>query len=618
MRHLSLKITALTIALAQVLAAPVSATSPVKPPRTIDDMRLLYCPAPLTVSEEEAMGNRVRAYSGKSVGRVPMPSPPQPPVVFDEPTAMAYRTMPAPPPAPPAPPARPAPPATSVAMSQPVAEMAMATTQRAMGKPYIGNPFPQNREKYAHKDDNRVQRTADNPVSTFSVDVDTGSYTNVRRMICSDNFLAADAVRAEEFLNYFDFNHPAPTSRAVPFRVTTELSQAVWNPQREVMMIGIKGYDVDQSQLPPANLVFLIDTSGSMDEPNKLPLVKYSMEKIISQLRPQDRVSIVTYAGSAGLVLEPTSGANKNKIRDAIKRMDAGGSTNGGEGIELAYATAKKNLMNNGINRIILATDGDFNVGTVNTEMLKNMVADQRKSGVSLTTLGFGSNNYNDELSEQLANIGNGNHAYIDSPFEADRVMRRELNSTLFTIAKDVKIQVEFNPALVSEYRLIGYENRMLNEEDFANDQVDAGEIGAGHSITAIYEITRVGSGADRLPTRKYSGNATPRGNSNELATVSMRYKLPNEESSKLLTYPIAANAGKASQQLKFASAVVGAADYLKGGRNFDGWNLDSMIATAYANIGNDPDKTRQQFAGLMQIARAMKAGEVSSQGDSE
>lgn len=494
----------------------------------------------------------------------------------------------------------------------------MATTQRAMGKPYIGNPFPQNREKYAHKDDNRVQRTADNPVSTFSVDVDTGSYTNVRRMICSDNFLAADAVRAEEFLNYFDFNHPAPTSRAVPFRVTTELSQAVWNPQREVMMIGIKGYDVDQSQLPPANLVFLIDTSGSMDEPNKLPLVKYSMEKIISQLRPQDRVSIVTYAGSAGLVLEPTSGANKNKIRDAIKRMDAGGSTNGGEGIELAYATAKKNLMNNGINRIILATDGDFNVGTVNTEMLKNMVADQRKSGVSLTTLGFGSNNYNDELSEQLANIGNGNHAYIDSPFEADRVMRRELKSTLFTIAKDVKIQVEFNPALVSEYRLIGYENRMLNEEDFANDQVDAGEIGAGHSITAIYEITRVGSGADRLPTRKYSGNATPRGNSNELATVSMRYKLPNEESSKLLTYPIAANAGKASQQLKFASAVVGAADYLKGGRNFDGWNLDSMIATAYANIGNDPDKTRQQFAGLMQIARAMKAGEVSSQGDSE
>ncbi|MBW8810960.1 MAG: VWA domain-containing protein, partial [Lysobacter sp.] len=364
---------------------------------------------------------------------------------------------------------------------------------------------PANTEKYAQREDNPVQRTREQPLSTFSIDVDTGSYTNVRRMLNDGVRPPADAVRAEEFINYFDYGHAAPTSLATPFKVSTELAPAPWNAQRQLLMIGIKGYEVPKKNLPPANLVFLIDTSGSMNSPDKLPLLKSAFSMLAKQLRPQDRISIVVYAGSAGLVLPPTSGDRQEEILAALDRLQAGGSTNGGDGIRLAYAMAKQAYVKNGVNRVILATDGDFNVGTVDNNALETMVADQRKSGVALTTLGFGSGNYNDELSEKLADVGDGNHAYIDTLQEARKVLVEEMGSTLMTIARDVKIQIEFNPALVAEYRLIGYENRLLKREDFANDKVDAGDIGAGHEVTALYELTPVGSSATRLPALRYA-----------------------------------------------------------------------------------------------------------------
>ena len=368
-----------------------------------------------------------------------------------------------------------------------------------MAAPVHAEPQPSNTENYAQRSDNPVHRTSEEPVSTFSVDVDTGSYSNVRRMLRQGVRPPADSVRAEEFINYFSYQHPGPTNRDVPFRVTTELAAAPWNAKRQLLMVGIKGYDVPKATLPPSNLVFLIDTSGSMEDEDKLPLLKQAFSMLVPQLRAQDRVSIVVYAGSAGLVLPPTPGDRHEEILAALDRLQAGGSTNGGDGIQLAYAMAKKSYVKDGVNRVLLATDGDFNVGTVSQEALETLVGDQRKSGVALTTLGFGQGNYNDAMAERLADVGDGNHSYIDTPQEASKVLVDEMQSTLLTIARDVKIQIEFNPALVSEYRLIGYENRLLNREDFANDKVDAGDIGAGHEVTALYEITPVGSGANRI-----------------------------------------------------------------------------------------------------------------------
>jgi len=357
---------------------------------------------------------------------------------------------------------------------------------------------PSNRENYAKHADNPVQLTAENPVSTFSIDVDTGAYSNARRMIQHGSLPPADAVRAEEFLNYFDYGYVAPRTLDTPFSVTTELAAAPWNPQHKLMLVGIKGYEVPKSEIPASNLVFLIDTSGSMQTPDKIQLLKAAFKQMVPQLRQQDRVSIVVYAGSAGLILPPTSGAEHEKIIAALDAMEAGGSTNGGAGIELAYKMATQGFIKNGVNRVILATDGDFNVGTTSVEALKTLITDKRKSGVALTTLGFGQGNYNDEMAEQLADIGNGNHFYIDTLSEARKVLVDEMSSTMLTIAKDVKIQVEFNPAVVAEYRLIGYENRKLNREDFNNDKIDAGEIGAGHTVTALYEV--IPNGAEPSP----------------------------------------------------------------------------------------------------------------------
>jgi len=479
-------------------------------------------------------------------------------------------------------------------------------------------PMPQlaNTEHYDDRDDNPVRRAGETPVSTFSIDVDTGSYANVRSMLRQGMRPPADSVRAEEMINYFDYGHPAPTTLGTPFRVTTEIAAAPWNGKRQLLMIGIKGYDVPKAQLPPANLVFLIDTSGSMSDENKLPLLKKSFAQLVEQLRPQDRVSMVVYAGSAGLVLEPTPGDQKERILAALDKLGAGGSTNGGAGIELAYAMAKQAYTKNGVNRVILATDGDFNVGTTDQKALETLVGDQRKHGIALTTLGFGRGNYNDAMAERLADVGDGNHAYIDTIQEARKVLVQEMQSTLLTIAKDVKIQIEFNPARVAEYRLIGYENRILRNEDFANDKVDAGDIGAGHEVTALYELTLVGSGAERLPALRYGDKkqATEGTVAGELAHLRLRYKRPGEDTSRLIETPILPvhepRRYAPSASIRFASAVAAYADALRGGTHLEQWKWEDIAKAARRAIGSDPWRERAEFIELVDSARRMTAGD--------
>ncbi|GEM_PF-239567 len=463
-------------------------------------------------------------------------------------------------------------------------------------------------ERYARHDDNPVQRTAEQPVSTFSIDVDTGSYSNVRRMVQQGQRPPADAVRTEEFINYFDYHLPAPASRHTPFKVTTELAAAPWNAQRQVLMIGIKGYELPKRDLPPSNLVFLIDTSGSMEAPDKLPLLKRSLALLVPQLRAQDRVSIVVYAGSAGLVLPPTPGNQHDTILAALDRLEAGGSTNGGDGIRLAYAMARQAFIAGGSNRVLLATDGDFNVGTVDQRALETLVGDARKSGVALSTLGFGQGNYNDALAERLADVGDGQHAYIDSEKEARKVLVQQMQGTLLTIARDVKIQVEFNPAAVAEYRLIGYENRLLRREDFTNDRVDAGDIGVGHEVVALYELTPAGSNAARLPPLRYGATPAPGGRARELADLRLRYKLPEAMQSTLIDTPILATSAttRPSSALRFASAVAGYANLLRGGSGLDGWDWEQVRATANAARGKDPDGLRGEFIALIDQAQAL------------
>ncbi|TWT21301.1 VWA domain-containing protein [Luteimonas marina] len=488
---------------------------------------------------------------------------------------------------------------------------APATIAYDMAAPPPAYTQPANTENYAERSDNPVQRVAEQPVSTFSIDVDTGSYSNVRRMIRQGVRPPADAVRAEEFINYFDYGHPGPASLDTPFRATVEVAPAPWNAQRHLLMVGIKGFDVAKAELPPANLVFLLDTSGSMNSPDKLPLLKQAFSELTQQLRAQDRVSIVVYAGSAGLVLPPTPGDRKDEILAALNRLEAGGSTNGGDGIRLAYAMAKRAFVKDGVNRVILATDGDFNVGTVDGGSLETMVADQRKSGIALTTLGFGTGNYNDHLAERLADAGDGNHAYIDTLQEARKVLVEEMSSTLLTIAQDVKIQVEFNPALVSEYRLIGYENRMLAREDFANDRVDAGDIGAGHEVTALYEITLAGSGAQRLPPLRYGTAQAPDARTpDELAHLRLRYKRPGESTSRLIETPVlrSAIARQPGESMRFAATVAAWADALRGGKHLEQWDLSAIAAGARATRGSDPWKLRAEFAELIEASRTLVA----------
>jgi Ca-activated chloride channel family protein len=475
---------------------------------------------------------------------------------------------------------------------------------------------PTNRENYAHVDSNPVQRVSEHPVSTFSIDVDTGSYANVRRFLHSGTLPVRDAVRVEELINYFSYNYPAPETPATPFRVTTEIGPTPWNPDTLLLHVGIKGYEPPPKEIPPANLVFLIDVSGSMSSPDKLELVKSALLLLARQLRASDRLSIVVYAGDSGVVLEPTPGDQTGKIQAAIQSLHAGGSTNGGSGIRLAYAMAEQGFIKDGVNRVLLATDGDFNVGTVSIEALKDLIAEKRKSGIALTTLGVGTGNYNDHLMEQLADVGNGNYAYLDSLQEAQKVLVNQRAATLLTIAKDVKVQIEFNPAVVAEYRLIGYENRALRREDFANDKIDAGEIGAGHTVTALYEIALVGGRGLKLEPLRYApASSQTAGSTAELALLRIRYKAPGEEVSKLQEWPlqretILTDLSKTSDRFRFAAAVAAFGQQLRGGVYLGTFGYEEVTKLARDARGDDPSGNRGEFVSLVQLAQSLSTNE--------
>ncbi len=469
-------------------------------------------------------------------------------------------------------------------------------------------PSPENRERYDRRDVSAVLAVADQPVSTFSVDVDTGSYSNVRRMLNDGRMPPEGAVRTEELINYFRYDYPLPQDRSRPFSVNTDMVTTPWNPETRLLRVGLRGYDLPRTQRPAANLVFLVDVSGSMATPDKLPLVQCSLALLADRLSPRDRVSIVVYAGAAGVVLQPTS--NRNAVIESLKDLQAGGSTAGAQGIQLAYQVARRNMIDGGINRVILATDGDFNVGVTDNQALINLVERQRADGITLTTLGFGTGNYNEAMMEQVADHGNGNYAYIDSPREAQKVLDDELSSTLFTIAHDVKIQVEFNPTYVSEYRLIGYENRALREEDFDNDAVDAGDIGAGHQVTAIYEIVPVG-GRGWLPQRRYDGNQRRAmgDDNNELAFLRLRYKLPGQDQSRLIEQPVGAglirNARAPMGDTAFAVAVAAYGQLLRGDTNLGDFSFAD--ARALATRGAGSNFWRREFVGLTQLAERQR-----------
>ena len=467
-----------------------------------------------------------------------------------------------------------------------------------------------NRERYAHSDANPVHRVADAPVSTFSIDVDTGSYSNIRRMLTRENRLPpADAVRVEEILNYFAYGYPLPQD-GKPFAVHTQTVDSPWQADAKLIRIAIQAADLAPEKRPPANLVFLIDTSGSMDDPDKLPLVKKTVCHFAEALRADDRISLITYSGSTAEILPPTAGDQKETIIAALKPLRAYGATAGGEALRMAYDAAAKNYRKDGINRILLATDGDFNVGISDPATLKNYVADKRKSGISLTTLGYGSGNYNDEMMEQLADAGDGNYSYIDSEAEAKKVLVRQLTSTLATVARDIKIQLEFNPAAVKEYRLVGYENRLLREEDFNNDRVDAGDIGAGHNITALYEIIPQGK-TGWLDARHYQNAPAASGKADEYGWLKLRYKAPESEQSQLIEQPIAAKSiplADAEEATRFAIAAASYAQALKGGKYNGALDWAGILRLAQAAQGSDPYGER---AGLLQLIE--KARELSS-----
>jgi Ca-activated chloride channel family protein len=465
-------------------------------------------------------------------------------------------------------------------------------------------------ERYAGKDVSAVHIAKSEPVSTFSVDVDTGAYANARRFLGLGQLPPRDAVRSEELINYFRYDYAAPTTRDTPFTVTTDVAVTPWNPATRLMRIGLRGYDLPtQGSRPPANLVFLVDVSGSMSSEDKLPLVKSALAGLAGELSPKDRVSIVVYAGAAGLVLEPTN--DPAKIRAALDRLSAGGSTAGGAGLQLAYNIARDNFLPGGVNRILLATDGDFNVGVSDNKALIEMVEKQRDSGITLTTLGFGQGNYNEAMMEQIADHGNGNYSYIDSALEARKVLGDQMSATLFTIAKDVKIQVEFNPAQVSQYRLIGYENRALREEDFDNDRVDAGDIGAGHQVTAIYEIVPTGA-QGWIGPRRYDDTAAanPVGRAGELAFVKLRYKLPDGKTSRLIERPVSARLMQASARptgdFAFATAVAAFGQSLRGDAMMNGFTHAQIASLA----GRQQDFWRQEFLRLVGVAGSLARSE--------
>ncbi len=474
--------------------------------------------------------------------------------------------------------------------------------------PPVVVPTQAGTERYDGKEISPVFSTQTAPVSTFSVDVDTGAYANARRFLTMGQLPPKAAVRTEEMINYFRYDYPKPAARGTPFSVSTDVMVTPWNAETRLLRIGLRGYDLPRASRPPANLVFLVDVSGSMSSADKLPLVKAALSGLAGELSPKDKVSIVVYAGAAGLVLEPTN--DPAKIRAALDRLSAGGSTAGGAGLQLAYNIARDNMIQGGVNRILLTTDGDFNVGVSDTKALIEMVEKERDSGITLTTLGFGQGNYNEALMEQVANKGNGNYAYIDSALEAKKVLGDEMGSTLFTIAKDVKIQVEFNPAQVSQYRLLGYENRALRNEDFNNDKVDAGDIGAGHQVTAIYEIVPAGfkGWTDPLRYAPLPDDKPPATRGAELAFVKLRYKLPDGETSRLVDQAVPAmlmwNKRAPSPDFRFAVSVAAFGQKLRGDPLLNGFGFAQIGDLA----GQPQDFWRQEFVKLVDMARGLEA----------
>lgn len=490
-----------------------------------------------------------------------------------------------------------------------------------------------NREGYDKITENRFLKVKDNPLSTFSIDVDAASYSNIRRFLNQGQLPPAGAVRIEEMVNYFTYQYPQPVKNE-PFSINTEISDAPWNKDHKLVLIGLQGKKIPTENLPASNLVFLIDVSGSMQDPLKLPLVKASMKMLVDQLREEDKISMVVYAGAAGLVLEPTSGDEKTKIKDAIDKLEAGGSTAGGAGIKLAYKTARENFVKGGNNRVILCTDGDFNVGESSDDAMERMIEQERKSGVFLTVLGYGMGNYQDAKMQKLADKGNGNHAYIDGISEAKKVLVNEFGGTLFTIAKDVKLQVEFNPAKVQGYRLIGYENRMLAKEDFNDDKKDAGELGSGHTVTALYEVIPVGLKSDflqKVDSLKYQKNTAPLISSSqteEILTVKFRYKAPDGDVSKLIEHPVLDKQvalTKTSDNFRFAAAVAQFGLLLRESEYKSTASYDNVLNLARKAKGYDEEGYRSEFVRLVESARLLakgkpepKSGEEPSEDDSK
>lgn len=486
------------------------------------------------------------------------------------------------------------------------------------------SPMPQdtvarpeeNRDRFSEADTNPVKSVATDPVSTFSADVDTASYSFVRKALMAGQLPDRDSVRVEEIINYFPYDWAGPDNKDQPFKATVTVLPTPWNANTRLMHVGIKGYDVAPATAPRANLVFLIDVSGSMDEPDKLPLLKSAFRLLIEKLKPEDTVSIVTYAGNAGVVLAPTAIKDKAKILSAIDTLQPGGSTAGAQGLEAAYDLAQRAFVKGGVNRVMLATDGDFNVGPSSDEELKTTIEAKRKSGIFLSVLGFGRGNYNDALMQTLAQNGNGTAAYIDTLAEAQKSLVEEAGSSLFPIAKDVKFQVEFNPQQIAEYRLIGYETRALKREDFNNDRVDAGDIGSGHRVTAIYEITPKGSPAvlnDDLRYGKKPAEVTdaPVTGNGELAFLKIRYKQPDSDTSKLITTPVTetnavASLDKASQDVRFSVAVAAFGQKLRGTDAVSAYPYGSILDLASGARGEDAYGYRAEFLNLVRLAKSL------------
>jgi Ca-activated chloride channel homolog len=463
-----------------------------------------------------------------------------------------------------------------------------------------------NTEEYDGIEENIFREALKNPLSTFSIDVDAASYSNVRRLINNGQRPPKDAVRIEELINYFDYDYDQPTNED-PFAIHTEISSAPWNAAHKLVSIGLQGKSIPTEKLPPSNLVFLIDVSGSMDEPNKLPLLKSSFKMLVEQLRPQDHIAIVVYAGAAGLVLKPTAGSEKRKILAALDQLQAGGSTAGGAGIKLAYEVAKEHFKEGGNNRIILATDGDFNIGESSNASMEQLIEEKRKDGVFLTVLGYGMGNYKDSKMETLADKGNGNYAYIDNITEARKVLVNEFGGTLFTIAKDVKLQIEFNPTKVKAYRLIGYENRMLKNEDFNNDKKDAGDLGSGHTVTALYEIIPVGTNSEffKVDDLKYQKSTIdPKAkDSKELMTIKFRYKNPNDSNSKLIVHALIdsnISPAKTSDNFRWSASVAAFGMLLRDSEYIKNFNYDAVVQMAQNSKGEDREGDRIESINMV------------------